>query len=1047
MRSPIRSLRERLPSSAGNMFWRAPEDIGKSINSTQGNDAEFTSGIETWEEGISRRRFLELAGAGLALSGASGCSPRPAPSEEIIPYVKMPEEIIPGRPQFYATAHVHQEMALGILVESHEGRPTKIEGNPDHPASLGGTDIFAQAAILDLYDPDRSKTVLHHGQISTWGAVHSSLRSALQAELELEGAAGKGLCLLVGEIRSPTLHAQLRKLKQRFPMMRIYQHVVGNRENVKRGAELAFGKMLETYHDLTEATLVVSFGDDFLCESPTRCRESQTFMAARRDAIDQDGSSMSRLYVIEQMLSCTGAKADHRIALPNTQIDSFARMVAKELGMPAPDATVSLPALSRTAKVIAKDLLRCRGRSVVKAGPDQSASVHALTQAMNAYLENTNRTVFHMSPFWDGRLKLDSNLGSLVNEIRNGSVETMIIIGTNPGYSAPADIDFIAALKSQGTRRSDLLCFHMGAYFDETAELCDWHLPQSHFLESWSDAIAFDGTATITQPLIEPLYDSRSDHELITFLTGFQEEMSRETVRHHWREWWESHELSGTFDEFWDRSVQTGTVDGTRRTTVNVEVIADWWRSLDGARPSEEGVVISFALDPTIGDGAFANNAWLQELPKPVTRITWDAPALLSPRLAERLGLTVEVGSKGGDHGEAVVDCVELSYRGRAMVVPAWIAPGHADNSVTLWLGHGRTSAGRVGNGSGFNAYQLRRSEAPWTDQGLIVRKVDRQHIVASVQMQNRMNESRPIRTAAINSFGLDSGVAKTQSQNSELLTVLQPEELLSLKSDRPLEGSSPTLYPEYDYGPPNHRWGMAIDLTSCIGCQACVIACQAENNIPVVGKSEVIRGREMHWIRVDRYFSSSLDDPQTHFQPVPCMQCENAPCELVCPVHATVHSSDGLNDMVYNRCVGTRYCSNNCPFKVRRFNFFEYSDYKTESRRLGRNPDVTVRTRGVMEKCTYCVQRIREGVINAKVGHRDIKDGEILTACQQACPTRAIQFGDLNNHESVVVRWKNSSRNYSLLEELDVRPRTTYLAELRNPNPELTGGRDDGHR
>jgi Fe-S-cluster-containing dehydrogenase component len=620
-------------------------------------------------------------------------------------------------------------------------------------------------------------------------------------------------------------------------------------------------------------------------------------------------------------------------------------------------------------------------------------------------------------------------IADLVKEMAERRVKMLVILGGNPVYTAPVDLKFAEHLKKVPLR------IHLGLYQDETAALCDWHVPEAHFLESWSDGRAYDGTASIIQPLIAPLYNGRTAHEMLAAFTEAPERAGLEIVREHWREWWKQQKRSGSFEEFWRQSLQEGVLAGTAFPQRELAPKPGWAERAAKAAPARDrgkGMEILFRPDPTLFDGRFANNGWLQELPKPVTKLTWDNAAIISPKTAEKLGIAYvrdiraasgRPGPNGGEHGQAVVDVVELSYRGRSLKAPVWIQPGHADDVVTLHLGHGRWRGGRVAAGVGFNAYALRTNEALWFDTGLDVRRLPGEtHTLACTQMHHNMEERAPIRTASLHEFQKQPHFASGGEEKRKPLTLYE-------EADK-------------DFPSTGYQWGMVIDLTTCTGCSACVVACQSENNIPIVGKEEVTRGREMHWLRIDRYYDGEPFDPNqvsAHFQPVPCMHCEKAPCELVCPVGATVHSHDGLNDMVYNRCVGTRYCSNNCPYKVRRFNFLQFADFTTSSLKLMRNPQVTVRSRGVMEKCTYCVQRIRAADIEAEREGRRIADEELLTACQAACPAGAIVFGDINNPKSAVSQCKEEPTNYALLAELNTQPRTTYLAALRNPNPELT--------
>jgi molybdopterin-containing oxidoreductase family iron-sulfur binding subunit len=618
-----------------------------------------------------------------------------------------------------------------------------------------------------------------------------------------------------------------------------------------------------------------------------------------------------------------------------------------------------------------------------------------------------------------------ASLRELVEDMDAGRVEMLVILAGNPVFTAPADFRFAERLRKVPLR------VHLSLYQDETSRQCQWHLPEAHYLEAWSDARAFEGTATIVQPLIAPLYHGRSAHEFLSVLTSQLRTPGHDIVRDSWYRHWQEHGHPGSFEEFWQTALHDGVVAGTQLPAEPVALKSGWEQHLQApAATAGQGYELVFQADPTIYDGRFANNGWLQELPKPITKLTWENAALMSPATARELGVNLGSYAHGGEHGGYHPDVVELRLQERTVLAPVWIMPGHADRSITVYLGHGRDFAGNVGGTNGvrlgFNAYELRTSERPWFASGLTIRKTGDRALVACTQQHHLMENREVVRAGTLERYHEHPAFASAKER--------EEERQLSRVARKPL-----TLYEPHDYSPPKNKWGMVIDLTTCTGCSACVVACQAENNIPVVGKQQVAAGREMHWLRVDRYTGGPADNPtEFHFQPVPCMHCENAPCEYVCPVEATVHSAEGLNDMVYQRCVGTRFCSNNCPYKVRRFNFFAYADYATASLRQQYNPDVTVRSRGVMEKCSYCVQRIRHAEIDAEVEGRPIADGEILTACQAACPAEAIVFGDINDVKSKVKQWKELPLHYALLADLNTEPRTTYLAAVRNPNPEL---------
>jgi molybdopterin-containing oxidoreductase family iron-sulfur binding subunit len=1013
---------ERRPGAAhGRRYWRSLDELAGTEAFQELMRREFPEQASVWPDSISRRQFLTLMGASLSLAGLSGCSIRPAPSSEIVPYARQPEQVVPGRPLFFATA-MTLDGANGLLVESHEGRPTKVEGNPDHPASLGATDVFGQASVLQLYDPDRSQTVTYLGKTRTRDDAIAALRAAV-------AKGGRGLRLLTETVYSPTLARQLDDLRRKFPGAKWHQYEPVNRDGAYLAARQAFGHDVATRYDFGKADVVVSLDADFFAHGPGRLRYVADFMARRRVRTGEGDASravMNRLYVVETDVTCTGAKADHRLALPPSQIEQFARELAGELGV-ASRAGAESP-WRKWIAAVANDLRAHRGRSVVLAGARQPAAVHLLAHAINDQLGNVGQTVFHTDPVIAQPAEQLQSLRQLIDEIGSGEVETLVIVGGNPAYTAPADFEFAARMQKVPLR------LHLSLYQDETSRLCHWHLPEAHFLEAWGDTRAFDGTVSIVQPLIAPLYLGLSAIELLSVLTDDARLLNPgyEIVRDHWRRHWQEQKLSEDFETFWMTSVHDGVVANSALPPKSVTLRSGWQHRLGEGNSSAatSGLEIAFQVDPGVYDGRFANNGWLQELPRPVTKLAWDNAALMSPKTAQSLGLGPGSYAHGGEHGGYLMPVVELRVGEGSVRAPVWIVPGHADGAVTVHLGYGRSFAGRVGGDAdhtvGFNAYKLRSSDNPWFRSELSVSATGASYPLACTQQHQVMEEREPVRAGTLDEYRRDPRFASEREREEE--------------SDETRRARKPlTMYESFDYAPPKNKWGMLIDLTTCVGCNACVAACVAENNIPVVGKEQVLAGREMHWIRIDRYVGGPAEEPREfHFQPLPCMQCENAPCEYVCPVEATVHSAEGLNDMVYNRCVGTRFCSNNCPYKVRRFNFFSYGDFTTETVRLQYNPDVTVRSRGVMEKCTYCVQRIRNAEIAADTEGRSVKDGEVLTACQAACPAQAIVFGDLNDERSTVRKWKQSPLHYALLTELNTEPRTTYLAALRNPNREL---------
>ncbi len=760
-----------------------------------------------------------------------------------------------------------------------------------------------------------------------------------------------------------------------------------SRDNVYEGAKLAFGEVVETRYDLSKADVIVSLDADFLYAGfPGSARYTRDF-ASRRNP----DANMNRLYVVESTPSSTGMKADHRLPMRALEIEALVR----DLSAPVPQG-IGADVLKPINAIIA-DLNAHKGACVVIAGDHLPPSAHVAVHALNAALGNVGKTVFYTDPVDANPVNRGESLKALTDDMRSGKVDLLLILGGNPAYDAPAELEFASALKSNAVN----LKVFLGTHRNETAELCQWHVPEAHYLESWSDARAYDGTVSIIQPLIEPLYGGKSAHEIITILAGQSGFSGRDLVQAYWQK----QHTGADFDAFWRKSLHDGWVAGTTYVPKNVTQKASNFPVSQSAPGS--GSEINFRRDPSIYDGRFSNNGWLQELPKPLTKLTWDNPIMIGPAMAERLKLNFK-------------DVAELEFNGKKVKGPVWIQAGHPDNSITVFLGYGRTRAGRIGTGTGFDVYPLRTSQAPWFADGAKLKPTGDIYQLASTQgyqtMETPDGGNRPlVQERSLEEYKKEPNFAKEGEPPADL-----------------------TLYKPFDYSKEAYSWGMAIDLNACVGCNNCIVACQSENNVAVVGKEQTLRGRHMHWLRVDAYYNGPRENPKGFFQPVPCMQCENAPCELVCPVQATVHSSEGLNDMVYNRCVGTRYCSNNCPYKVRRFNFLLFQDWETPQFKLMRNPDVTIRSRGVMEKCTYCVQRISEKRIDAERADSTIKDGDLQTACQQSCPANAIVFGNLNDPNSLVNKWKAQSRNYSLLGELNTRPRTTYLAEVRNPNPEL---------
>ncbi|WP_435007019.1 TAT-variant-translocated molybdopterin oxidoreductase [Tundrisphaera lichenicola] len=991
---------ELAKAKSGAEYWRSLEELAGTERFQHFLHREFPENATELANPESRRTFLKVMGASLALAGVSGCAIRTP--EKIVSWAKSPEQVVPGRPQFFATSMTSSGLGTGLVVESHSGRPTKIEGNPDHPASLGSTDLFAQAETLNLYDPDRSKVVLHEGQVGTWDDFLGAIG---RETTRLKGTKGAGLRILTEAVGSPSLAGQIKQVLAAFPEAKWHRYESVNADNAHAGSKLAFGEVADPVYHFDRADVILSLDADFLaCGAPGRTSDERAFAAKR----EPKQGSMNRLYVAEGAFTNTGASADHRLPIRPGLIVELALAIAKAAGVEgAPEGNGLTEAQAKFAAAVGRDLKAHSGKALVLVGESQPAYVHALGLAINQAVGaiGSEGTVHFIDPIEVDPVSHADSLRELVADMNAGKVETLLILGGNPAYSSPADLDFAGALKKVA------FSGHLGLYDDETSQRCDWHIPAAHFLESWGDARSFDGTASIVQPLIAPLYDGKTAHEVLAVLINEYDKSPLRVVMEYWRG---RAKPDSNFDVDWRTALNRGVVEGTAAAakTLKVQEIGAF-----GTRPSSEEseLEVLFRPDPNVRDGRYANNGWLQELPRPITKLTWDNAALVGTGTAAKLlGLAADAPAEKlvGSNGRMA----RIKYKGRTLEIPIWIVPGQAEGTVVVHLGYGRTRAGRVGTGPGFNANVIRTSDAPSGGPGASVTLTSASYKLVSTQMTRSLEGRDHVRVANLSDFLANPGFVNEEREHSE-------------------ESLAGNYEPEYD---DHYRWGMAIDLNSCTGCNACVVACQAENNIAVIGKEEVAIGRSMQWMEIDNYFAGAPESPDAYFQPRTCMHCENAPCELVCPVAATVHDAEGLNVMVYNRCVGTRYCGNNCPYKVRHFNFLEYSDLVTPSLKLLNNPDVTIRSRGVMEKCTYCIQRISGARINAKEEGRKIKDGEVVTACQSACPARAIHFGDLNDKTSKVSQIKSSERDYAMLGELNTRPRTTYLGKVRNPNPEL---------
>jgi Fe-S-cluster-containing dehydrogenase component len=939
--------------------------------------------------GVNRRDFLSLMAASLALAGVEGCTPAASLPEKIVPYVQAPEQLLPGIPLHFATAMPFGGYGIGLIARSEEGRPVKVEGNPHHPASLGSTDIFAQASVLNLYDPDRAKSITSGGAISTLDPFVSVLSERLEA---VRPKGGSGLRFLSGRITSPSENDLMNRILHEFPNAVWHQYEPVNDDNARAGAKLAFGRVVDTIYNFDRADVIVSLDSDFLSWGPAHIRQIQQF-AARR-AVQPGAAGMNRLYVFESAPTIAGMKADHRAALRPADITRLAVALASRLGV---SGSGNQELNEQWFDPLMRDLQSHTGSTLVIAGETQPPFVHALIHAINEKLGNAGRTVEYREPINSDPVILTDSLRELTQAMQSGEVDTLVLMDVNPSYAAPVDLEFSKHLKSVKLKISHSL------YYDETAAECDWHVPKHHFLESWGDVRAYDGSVSIIQPLIVPLYRTRSTHEFLSTFLGNPTRSNYDLVR----EFWTGQYKGKDFESFWEQSVREGIVPNSATVPLaglKAQPLPSGTIPPAGTPSAPDNLDVMFRPDPSLYDGSLANNAWLLELPQQMTHLTWDNAVLISPKTSRDLQAYDD-------------DLVDLIVNGKQITGAIFVNAGQANNTAAVHLGWGRTRAGQNGTERGFNAYMLRTSSAQWLATGGRIRKHGKKYQLVSTREHHATEGRHMVRHTTVDDYAKNPGLVQ------QATLVPRPDE---------------TMYPEFVNV--DNEWGMSVDLSRCVGCNACVIACQAENNIPTVGKDETARGREMHWMRIDTYFEGPAENPDGYFQPMFCQHCEKAPCEYVCPVAATTHSAEGINEMTYNRCIGTRYCSNNCPYKVRRFNFFEYAIWDVPSLNLLYNPDVTVRSRGVMEKCTYCIQRINRTRIDALKADRKIQDGEVMTACQQSCPANALVFGNLLDLKSKVSRLKSEPRDYSVLSEYNTRPRTTYLASLKNPNPEIAG-------
>lgn len=963
----LAALRARLKGMRGPRLWRSLDEAADTPAFKRFVAAEFPAASDLLGREASRRGVLRAMAASFLLGGLGACDVYPP--EEIIPWVEQPEALVPGQPLYYATMVPFMGWAIPVVAETHVGRPTRLDGNARHPAWTTALDPISQARVLELYDPDRSSGVVLDGAAATWAAARTEL-----ADL----GARPGLALVTGHVTSPTMLRQIAELRERAPALRWFVHEPA----LGRTAEAArrvFGQPVEVRWDLSQADVIVALDADPLGPGPFQVPYTQSW-AARRQLAHQPGGTANALFVAESSPSLTGARATQRRRVPSHRVPALVAAIANAAGL-----EVEVPDLSQEdwawAGEMARRLELSGGNSLILVGDHQPPEAQALALALNVLFANIGSTVLPLEP--QGGTP-DGDGVALLDALEAAEVDSMVMVGTNPAYTLPG---FTEAAKSPARR------VHVGLYRDETAVISDLHVPMAHALESWSDGRAVDGTAVIGQPTVQPLFGGIPLHDVMAALLGRTPASPQGEVRQTWAE--------ALTEAAWRSALHEGFVPATAaaRTAALASVPEISLPDL----PPDDSLEIVFRPDPAVWDGSVANLGWLQELPRPMTKLTWDTAALVSPVVAEDLGL--EPGSM-----------VEITAPTGTMEIPAWIVPGQAERTITLFLGQGHWHMGAVANGVGENTYRLRSARQPWVLTGATIRATGVNAWLADTQMHQVMEGHEFVRTMPLEDAH--------QPPKEEI-------------------GGSPheTLYPgdfQWEVAEKEPQaWAMAIDLDLCTGCNACVTACQAENNIMVVGREETRMGREMHWIRVDQYFEGDLDDPAIHFQPVPCMHCEHAPCEMGCPVNATVHGPEGLNQMIYNRCIGTRTCSSYCPYKVRRFNFYDYSEFRGGSKQALMNPDVTVRSRGVMEKCTYCVQRISRARRTAKTEDRPAAADEVETACQTACPANAIVFGNQRNPDSAIAAAKRSPRDYALLEELNVRPRTTYAARIRDADPD----------
>ena len=1071
----VEQVRERLEGKQGRAYWRTLDELAGDPKFERLLEREFPNQAPRDMAPLARRDFLKLMGASLALAGVTGCSFQP--QEQIVSQVKASEDQIPSIPQFYATAmHLHGS-AIGLLAESNNGRPTKIEGNPSHPSSRGATDIWAQASILNLYDPERAQQTRKLGNNATWEDFTGAMDSALR---EMQRGGGQGFHLLTETVTSPSLANQIRNLQKAMPSMVWHQYEPVTRDGARLGAQAAFGAPTHLVYRFDRADRVLALDADFLLEEPGHVRYARDFSDRRRARLVMD-ADMNRLYVIESTPTITGAMADNRLPAKASRVRNLALALAAKMSVAGATAPAGLtPDEQKFVDAVAGDLQSVpKGRSIVIAGSHQPPEVHLVAHAINAALGNLNVTVMGHEPIEEQPVDQTASIQDLATALGQNKVKMLLMLGGNPAFNAPADLNFGDTLKRQVMdTKSPLVAIHLSDHDDETSAVSTWHLPMCHFLEAWGDVRGHDGTVSIQQPLIQPLYpDCRSAQEV---LAAFEQNPSRSNLEIV-QQFWQGKKPNGNavsagsgaaasasnlgaFDKDWIGWVHDGVIPGT---AAKARALA-FKGTVPQAGGEVQGTEILFRPDPTIWDGRYANNSWLQELPKPLLKTVWDNAAIMSFATAQAWGVSDD-------------DLVNVRANGQMIPLPVVILPGHADDSVTLHMGYGRTRGGEVAAGAGSDVFPLRTSAAMSFVQGKVeaaggsyrvARTAHHNLIDPETKTVDGVHQRPLIQVATFEQFKKNPRYVAEETQMSLPVIGLVEQGMIDSEKEPAETGEHegpgqqhtagegernpnkkqkgfPNLYTDsrdtvLDDNQISYAWGMSVDTSTCIGCNACVIACQSENNSAVTGKQQVLVGREMHWIRIDTYFHGDVANPEVYFAPVMCMHCEKAPCEPVCPVEATQHSPEGINEMIYNRCIGTRYCSNNCPYKVRRFNFLQYSDQDTPQIQLMHNPDVTVRSRGVMEKCSYCIQRVNEGRIQAEKEDRLLRDGEVVTACQQACPTNAIIFGDIRNQKSLVSSLKREPHNYGMLTELNTYPRTTYLGKVHNPNPALRNAKNE---